>query len=204
MGTHRLATPKHNNMKVLILASALVACAYAEADADALYYGAYGAYGGAALGYPYAYARGYAAGYAAPVVAAAPAVAAVRTVAAAPVVAAAPAVAAVRTVAAPVIAKSAPLVAAAPVVAKAAPVIAAAPVVAKAAPVVAEVRAAVPTVTSSQFHSQDEDKNYSFGYSNINSARQESGNALTGVVGSYSDGFRTYNYVADGLGFRHI
>merc|ERR1712234_61919 len=112
-------------------------------------------------------------------------------VAAAPVVAAAPAVAAVRTVAAPVIAKSAPLVAAAPVVAK-------------AAPVVAEVRAAVPTVTSSQFHSQDEDKNYSFGYSNINSARQESGNALTGVVGSYSDGFRTYNYVADGLGFRHI
>merc|ERR1712240_352281 len=191
MGTHRLATPKHNNMKVLILASALVACAYAEADADALYYGAYGAYGGAALGYPYAYARGYAAGYAAPVVAAAPAVAAVRTIAAAPVVAAAPAVAAVRTVAAPVIAKSAP-------------VIAAAPVVAKAAPVVAEVRAAVPTVTSSQFHSQDEDKNYSFGYSNINSARQESGNALTGVVGSYSDGFRTYNYVADGLGFRHI
>merc|ERR1712240_113461 len=175
---HRLATPKHNNMKVLILASALVACAYAEADADALYYGAYGAYGGAALGYPYAYARGYAAGYAAPVVAAAPAVAAVRTVAAAPVVAAAPAVAAVRTVAAPV--------------------------VAKAAPVVAEVRAAVPTVTSSQFHSQDEDKNYSFGYSNINSARHESGNALTGVVGSYSDGFRTYNYVADGLGFRHI
>merc|ERR1711975_62648 len=111
-------------------------------------------------------ARGYAAGYAAPVVAAAPAVAAVRTVAA------------------PVIAKSAPLV--------------------DAAPVVAEVRAAVPTVTSSQFHSQDEDKNYSFGYSNINSARQESGNALTGVVGSYSDGFRTYNYVADGLGFRHI
>merc|ERR1711963_250497 len=187
MGTHRLATPKHNNMKVLILASALVACAYAEADADALYYGAYGAYGGAALGYPYAYARGYAAGYAAPVVAAAPAVAAVRTVAAAPVVAAA----VVRTVATPVIAKSAPLVASAPVVAK-------------AAPVVAAVRAAVPTVTSSQFHSQDEDKNYSFGYSNINSARQESGHALTGVVGSYSDGFRTYNYVADGLGFRHI
>merc|ERR1712083_1230527 len=144
------------------------------ADADALYYGAYGAYGGAALGYPYAYARGYAAGYAAPVVAAAPAVAAVRTIAAAPVVA------------------------------KAAHVVAAAPVVAKAAPVVAEVRAAVPTVTSSQFHSQDEDKNCSFGYSNINSARQESGNALTGVVGSYSDGFRTYNYVADGLGFRHI
>merc|ERR1719348_723846 len=56
-----------------------------------------------------------------------------------------------------------------------------------AAPV-AQVQAAVPSVTSSQFHAQDEDKNFSFGYSNINSARQESGNALTGVVGSYSNG----------------
>merc|ERR1712241_1287343 len=46
-----------------------------------------------------------------------------------------------------------------------------------AAPV-AQVNAAVPSVTSSQFHAQDEDKNFSFGYSNINSARQESGNAL--------------------------
>merc|ERR1712098_137970 len=183
----------HNNMKVLVVVSALIAGICADADADALYYGSYGAYGGRALGYPYAYARGYAAPAVAAVrtVAAAPAVAAVRTVAAAPVVAApavrtvsAPAVAAVRTVAAPAVA--------------------AAPVNAKAAPVVAEVRAAVPTVTSTQFHSQDEEKNYAFGYSNINSARQESGNALTGVTGSYSDGFRTYNYVADGLGFRHI
>merc|ERR1739838_1025044 len=159
---HRLATTKHNNMKVLILVCSLVASIYAEADADAFYgaYGTYGAYGGAALGYPYAYARGYAA----PAfgayrrVAAAPIVAApaVRTVAAAPIIAA-PAVAAVRTVAA-------------------------APAV-HAAPVVAEVRAAVPTVTSTQFHSQDEAKNYAFGYSNINSARQESGNALTGVTG---------------------
>merc|ERR1739838_544627 len=133
MGTHRLATTKHNNMKVLILVCSLVASIYAEADADAFYgaYGTYGAYGGAALGYPYAYARGYAA----------PAFGAYRRVAAAPIVAA-PAV--------------------------------------HAAPVVAEVRAAVPTVTSTQFHSQDEAKNYAFGYSNINSARQESGNALTG------------------------
>merc|ERR1712098_204655 len=168
---------KHNNMKVLVVVSALIAGICADADADALYYGSYGAYGGAALGYPYAYARGYAA----------PAVAAVRTVAA-------PAVAAVHTVAAPAVAA---------VHTVAAPAVAAAPVIAKAAPVVAEVRAAVPTVTSTQFHSQDEEKNYAFGYSNINSARQESGNALTGVTGSYSDGFRTYNYVADGLGFRH-
>merc|ERR1739838_153207 len=185
MGTHRLATTKHNNMKVLILVCSLVASIYAEADADAFYgaYGTYGAYGGAALGYPYAYARGYAA----PAfgayrrVAAAPIVAApaVRTIAAAPIVAA-PAVAAIRTVAAPAVHAVA------------------------AAPVVAEVRAAVPTIPSTQFHSQDEAKNYAFGYSNINSARQESGNALTGVTGSYSDGFRTYNYVADGLGFRHV
>merc|ERR1739838_551520 len=165
---HRLATTKHNNMKVLILVCSLVASIYAEADADAFYgaYGTYGAYGGAALGYPYAYARGYAA----PAfgayrrVAAAPIVAApaVRTIAAAPIVAA-PAVAAVRTVAAPAVhAVAAPAVHAV-----------------AAAPVVAEVRAAVPTVTSTQFHSQDEAKNYAFGYSNINSARQESGNALT-------------------------
>merc|ERR1712227_1072733 len=113
MGHYCPATLYSNNMRVLLFVSALVATVCAEADADALYYGAYGAYGGAALGYPYAYARGYAA------------IPAVRTIAhAAPV-------AAVRTV---------------------------------AAPVVAEVRAAVPTVTSSQFHSQDEDKNYSFGY----------------------------------------
>merc|ERR1712013_966079 len=151
---------KHNNMKVLVVISALIAgiCA----DADALY-GAYGAYGGAALGYPYAYARGYAR----PAVAAAHVVAApaVRTIAA-------PAIAAVHTVAAPPVA--------------------AVRTVAAPAHVVAEVRAAVPTVTSTQFHSQDEEKNFAFGYSNINSARQESGNALTGVTGSYSDGFRTY------------
>merc|ERR1711892_146096 len=137
---HRLATTKHNNMKVLILVCSLVASIYAEADADAFYgaYGTYGAYGGAALGYPYAYARGYAA----------PALGAYRRVAAAPIAAApivaVPAVAAVRTVAAPAVHAVA------------------------AAPVVAEVRAAVPTVTSTQFHSQDEAKNYAFGYSNIN------------------------------------
>merc|ERR1712088_924687 len=93
---------------------------------------------------------------------------------------------------------------AAPAVAPVAAVRAAPVAAAVAAPAVAEVRSAVPSVTSSQYHAQDEDKNFSFGYSNINSARQESGNAHTGVVGSYSDGFRTYNYVADGLGFRHV
>merc|ERR1712227_374073 len=54
----------------------------------------------------------------------------------------------------------------------------------RAAPIAAPaaaVRSAAPSITSSQYHSQDEDKNFSFGYSNINSARQESGNANLGV-----------------------
>merc|ERR1739838_460077 len=97
-------------------------------------------------------------------------------------------VAAVRTVSAPAVAAVAAVAAVRTV----------------SAPAVAAVRSAVASVISSQYHAQDEDKNYSFGYSNINSARQESGNAYTGVVGSYSDGVRTYNYVADGLGFRHV
>ena len=84
----------------------------------------------------------------------------------------------------------------------------AAPVAVVAAPAaVAAVRGApaVPSAgESSQYHAQDEEKNYSFGYSNPVSARQEAGNALTGVTGSYSDGRRTYHYVADAHGFRHI
>merc|ERR1711962_461484 len=88
---------------------------------------------------------------------------------------------------------------AAPVVAKAAPVVAAAPVVkAVAAP-------AVPSVTSTQYRAGDEFGNNAFGYSNINSARQESGNEA-GVTGSYSyvdeAGVHTRHYVADAYGFR--
>merc|ERR1712227_1111080 len=98
-----------------------------------------------------------------------------------------------------------------PAVAVRQPVVAAvtAPLVRNVVAPVAQIRAApapaaaaVPTITSSQYHSQDEDKNFSFGYSNINSARQESGNAYTGVVGSYSDGRNTINYVADQYGYR--
>merc|ERR1712227_127529 len=96
---------------------------------------------------------------------------------------------AVRTIAAPVAAV------------RAAPI--AAPAVRTIAAPVAAVRSAAPSITSSQFHSQDEDKNFSFGYSNINSARQESGNANLGVVqGSYTDGRNTINYVADAYGYR--
>ena len=39
------------------------------------------------------------------------------------------------------------------------------------------------SVTSSQYHAQDEEGNYSFGYTNPTSARQETGNPLTGIRG---------------------
>ena len=93
-------------------------------------------------------------------------------------------------------------VAAAPaVVAKAAPVaVAAAPaVVAKAAPV------AAPGVHATQYHAQDELKNFEFGYKNPNSARTEKGNAALGTVsGSYSSPNGIVNYVADAYGFRIV
>merc|ERR1711971_79150 len=92
---------------------------------------------------------------------------------------------------APVIASYAQAVPA-PVIAEAVP----APVIAKAAPIAAS--------HSSQYQAQDEDKNFSFGYSNINSAKQETGNAYGGVTGSYTytdeAGVHTVNYVADHLG----
>merc|ERR1712168_1380085 len=61
-------------------------------------------------------------------------------------------------------------------------------------------------VVSSQYQAQDEFGNIAYGYQNINSAKQESGNALGGVTGSYTyqdeAGVHTVNYVADQLGFR--
>jgi len=64
---------------------------------------------------------------------------------------------------------------------------------------------AVPSVTSTQFRSGDEYGNNAFGYSNINSARQEQGNDA-GVTGSYSyvdeAGSHTVSYIADALGYR--
>jgi len=99
-------------------------------------------------------------------------------------------------VAAPVVASYAQAVPA-PVIAEAVP----APVIAKAAPI-----APIAASHSSQYQAQDEDKNFSFGYSNINSAKQETGNAYGGVTGSYTytdeAGVHTVNYVADHLGFR--
>merc|ERR1712243_276454 len=93
----------------------------------------------------------------------------------------------------------------------AAPIIpaAAAPVVAAAAPVAAAaapLAAVSAETTSSQFRAEDEEGNTSYGYQNINNAAQQSGNALTGVQGSYSfrdeAGLHTVSYVADALGYR--
>merc|ERR1712038_1610060 len=78
---------------------------------------------------------------------------------------------------------------------------------AAAAPVIAP---AVPApAVSSQFQTQDEFKNTAYGYSNINSAKHEVGNAYGGVTGSYSyvdanGQLQTTNYIADGLGFRVV
>merc|ERR1712088_120025 len=56
------------------------------------------------------------------------------------------------------------------------------------------------------FQAQDEFGNLAYGYQNINSAKQEQGNALGGVTGSYTyadeAGVHTVNYVADDFGFR--
>ena len=103
-------------------------------------------------------------------------------------------------------AAAAPVVAAPAVAAPAvaATYTAAAPIA--AAPVVAATYAA-PYVGGSQFHAQDEFKNVNYGYSNLNSQKQEVGNALAGVSGGYSyvdaaGKLQVVNYVADALGFR--
>merc|ERR1711970_967098 len=131
-------------------------------------------------------------------VAAAPALAATAPVA----YAAAPAPVAVA--AAPAAYATAPAAyAAAPVAVAAAPAAyAAAPVAVAAAPLAAPIAGPV----SSQFQAQDEFGNLAYGYQNINSAKQEQGNALGGVTGSYTyadeAGVHTVNYVADDFGFR--
>jgi len=102
-------------------------------------------------------------------------------------------------------APSAPVIAAP----QAAVAYAAAPVIAEAvpAPVIAKAAAIAPIAShSSQYQAQDEQRNFAYGYQNINSAKQETGNAYGGVTGSYSyadeAGVHTTHYVADNLGFR--
>merc|ERR1711902_210241 len=84
---------------------------------------------------------------------------------------------------------------------QAAPV--ATPVV-QAAPVVAAV---APTPEGSQYHAQDDYGQYSFGYADGNSVKQEIKTADGVVRGAYSyidaDGIvQTVNYISDALGFR--
>merc|ERR1712241_637545 len=67
--------------------------------------------------------------------------------------------------------------------------------------------APAPYTVGSQFHTQDELGNLNYGYSNINSAKQEVGNTYSGVQGAYSyvdanGELQRVEYVADDLGFR--
>merc|ERR1712203_468141 len=225
MGTPFSNTQQRSHtMKFFAVIPAIFAAAAAEAQLPiaAQYLGGAGLYNGA-----YGYAAPYAAAYAAPVatavdakfaygapvtalnagpltagpVAAAPALAATAPIVGAQYAAAyTPAVSAVPAVAAAPVAYAA---APAPVAVAAAPAAyAAAPVAVAAAPLAAPIAGPV----SSQFQAQDEFGNLAYGYQNINSAKQEQGNALGGVTGSYTyadeAGVHTVNYVADDFGFR--
>merc|ERR1711862_77262 len=201
MGTPFSNTQQRSHtMKFFAVIPAILAAAAAEAQLPiaAQYLGGAGLYNGA---YGYAAAAPYAAAYAAPVAAAVDA----KFAYGAPVTAlnAGPLTAG-PVAAAPALAATAPIVGAlyaaayAPAVAAAPAAYAAAPVAVAAAPVAGPV--------SSQFQAQDEFGNLAYGYQNINSAKQEQGNAYGGVTGSYTyadeAGVHTVNYVADDFGFR--
>merc|ERR1712038_960777 len=206
MGTHRLATRSNEViMKFFAVASALFVAASAEAQLPiaSQFLPTAGLYAAGGYGYAAPYAAPVAAtavdakfAYGAPVtalnagpltagpVAAAPALAATAPVVGAqyaaaytPAVAAAPV--AYAAAPAPVAVAAAPAAyAAAPVAVAAAPTAyAAAPVAVAAAPLAAPIAGPV----SSQFQAQDEFGNLAYGYQNINSAKQEQGNALGGV-----------------------
>merc|ERR1712243_320905 len=217
MGTPFSNTQQRSHtMKFFAVIPAILAAAAAEAQLPiaAQYLGGAGLYNGA-----YGYAAPYAAAYAAPVAAAVDAKfaygAPVTALNAGPLtagpVAAAPALAATAPiVGAQYAAAYTPAVAAAPAAYAAAPVaVAAAPAAYAAAPVAvaaAPLAAPVAGPVSSQFQAQDEFGNLAYGYQNINSAKQEQGNAYGGVTGSYTyadeAGVHTVNYVADDFGFR--
>merc|ERR1712013_35410 len=214
MGTPFSNTQQRSHtMKFFAVIPTILAAAAAEAQLPiaAQYLGGAGLYNGA---YGYAAAAPYAAAYAAPVAAAVDAKfaygAPVTALNAGPV-AAAPALAATAPiVGAQYAAAYAPAVAAAPAAYAAAPAAyAAAPVAVAAAPAAyaaAPLAAPVAGPVSSQFQAQDEFGNLAYGYQNINSAKQEQGNAYGGVTGSYTyadeAGVHTVNYVADDFGFR--
>merc|ERR1711962_1240323 len=210
MGTPFSNTQQRSQtMKFFAVIPAIFAAAAAEAQLPiaAQYLGGAGLYNGA-----YGYAAPYAAAYAAPVAAAVDAKfaygAPVTALNAGPLsagpVAAAPALAATApVVGAQYAAAYTPAYAAAPApvaVAAAPAAYAAAPVAVAAAPA-AYAAAPIAGPVSSQFQAQDEFGNLAYGYQNINSAKQEQGNALGGVTGSYTyadeAGVHTVNYVAD-------
>merc|ERR1711913_277579 len=220
MGTPFSNTQQRSHtMKFFAVIPAILAAAAAEAQLPiaAQYLGGAGLYNGA---YGYAgYAAPYAHAYAGPVATAVDAKfaygAPVTALNAGPLtagpVAAAPALAATApVVGAQYAAAYAPAVAAAPAAYAAAPVaVAAAPAAYAAAPVAvaaAPIAAPIAGPVSSQFQAQDEFGNLAYGYQNINSAKQEQGNAYGGVQGSYTyadeAGVHTVNYVADDFGFR--
>merc|ERR1739838_137175 len=215
MGTPFSNTQQRSHtMKFFAVIPAILAAAAAEAQLPiaAQYLGGAGLYNGA-YGYAAPYAAGYAAGPVATAVDAKFAYGApITALNAGPLtagpVAAAPALAATAPiVGAQYAAAYTPAVAAVPAAYAAAPAAyapaayagyAAAPAAYAAAPVAGPV--------SSQFQAQDEFGNLAYGYQNINSAKQEQGNAYGGVTGSYTyadeAGVHTVNYVADDFGFR--
>merc|ERR1739838_404436 len=217
---HRLAThSKVVIMKFFAVISSVLAAAAAEAQLPiaaqylggaGLYNGAYG-YGAGVAGYasPYAHAlsgpvaHGVDArfAYGAPITALNAGPLTAGPVAAAPALAAtAPIVGAQYATA------YTPALAAAPVAYAAAPAAYAAAPAAYAPYAAAPIAAPIAGPVSSQFQAQDEFGNVAYGYQNINSAKQEQGNAYGGVTGSYTyadeAGVHTVNYVADDLGFR--
>merc|ERR1712106_383102 len=100
----------------------------------------------------------------------------------------------------------APAVAAVKVV-EVAPVAAVKAVPAAAIPAVHAVAPAVPSITSSQYHAQDEAGNYHYGYRNINTAKEVAGNVHEHYEAGYYtdlDNDRTVQYVADSSGFREV
>merc|ERR1712128_389021 len=189
---HRLAThSKVVIMKFFAVISSVLAAAAAEAQLPiaAQYLGGAGLYNGA---------YGYGAGVAGPVAHGVDA----RFAYGAPITALnADPLTAGPVAAAPALAATAPIVGA-QYAAAYTPAYAAAPVAYAAAPIAAPIAGPV----RSQFQAQDEFGNVAYGYQNINSAKQEQGNAYGGVTGSYTyadeAGVHTVNYVADDLGFR--
>merc|ERR1712086_1075706 len=196
---------RSHTMKFFAVIPAILAAAAAEAQLPiaAQYLGGAGLYNGA-YGYAAPYAAGYAAGPVATAVDAKFAYGApITALNAGPLtagpVAAAPALAATAPiVGAQYAAAYTPALAAAPVAYAAAPAAYAAAPAAYAPYAAAPIAAPIAGPVSSQFQAQDEFGNVAYGYQNINSAKQEQGNAYGGVTGSYTyadeAGVHTVNY----------